>query len=128
MLEDPNLSWINGQPFSDKYHDNYNTSDAASEVERVFINPTAFDDLSNTKPQINILELGFGAGLNFCVTAQRFLDQNSNNRLHFISFEKHPFSKKDYAKTFANLEVYQRGIHFLVLMTNYLFRDWQENL
>ena len=104
MLEEPKISWINGQPFSDKYQDIYFSSDAASEVERVFINPTTFDDLSRTKPQITTLELGFGAGLNFCVTAQRFLDQKANGRLHFISFEKHPFSKKDYAKTFANLD------------------------
>ena len=87
MLEEPKLSWINGQPFSDNYQDIYFSSDSASEVERVFINPTAFDDLSSTKPQITILELGFGAGLNFCVTAQRFLDQKANGRLHFISFE-----------------------------------------
>ena len=95
MLEQPKLSWINGQPFSEEYQDIYFSPDAASEVERIFINPTNFDTLSREKPQTTILELGFGAGLNFCVTAQRFLDQNTKNHLHFISFEKHPFSKKD---------------------------------
>ncbi|MFL2526833.1 MAG: tRNA (5-methylaminomethyl-2-thiouridine)(34)-methyltransferase MnmD [Candidatus Azotimanducaceae bacterium] len=104
MLKEPKLSWINGQPFSDEYQDIYFSPDAASEVERIFINPTNLDAVSREKPQTTILELGFGAGLNFCVTAQRFLDQNTKNRLHFISFEKHPFSKKDYAKTFANLD------------------------
>ena len=103
MLELADLSWENGQPFSNKYKDIYFSKDGAAEVERIFINPTNFDELVKKQRLTTIVELGFGTGLNFCVTAQRFLSQNSSNHLHFISFEKHPLTLKDYRKVFANL-------------------------
>ena len=103
MFESADLSWENGQPFSNKYKDIYFSQDGAAEVERVFINPTNFDELVKKQRLTTIVELGFGTGLNFCVTAQRFLKQNSSNHLHFISFEKHPLTLKDYQKVFANL-------------------------
>ena len=103
MFELADLSWENGQPFSRKYKDIYFSKDAANEVERVFINPTNFDELTKENRLTTIVELGFGSGLNFCVTAQRFLKQKSDNHLHFISFEKHPLTLKDYQRVFNNL-------------------------
>lgn len=103
IFESADLSWDKGQPFSKKYNDIYFSKDGADEVERVFINPTNFDQLVEKNQHTSILELGFGSGLNFCVTAERFLKQTSGNHLHFISFEKHPLTLMEYGKVFDNL-------------------------
>ena len=71
--------------------------DGPSEVERVFINPTNFDRLVRTNPLTTVVELGFGTGLNFCVTVERLLKLGGNN-LHFLSFEQHPLSYKDHER------------------------------
>ena len=103
IFESADLSWDKGQPFSKKYNDIYFSKDGAAEVERVFINPTNFNQLVRENKLTSILELGFGSGLNFCVTAERFLKQTSGNYLHFISFEKHPLTLREYSKVFDNL-------------------------
>ena len=64
MLELADLSWENGQPFSNKYKDIYFSKDGAAEVERIFINPTNFDELAKKQRLTTIVELGFGTGLN----------------------------------------------------------------
>ena len=51
-FESADLSWDKGQPFSKKYNDIYFSKDGADEVERVFINPTNFNELIR-KNQLN---------------------------------------------------------------------------
>ena len=48
------------------------------------------------RPVFTVVELGFGAGLNFLVTATEFLKlQGPSTRLRFVSFEKHPLKLSD---------------------------------
>ena len=49
-------------------------------------------------PWFTIAELGFGSGLNFCVSADEMIGK-TNKILHFISIEAHPLSPKDWRKT-----------------------------
>ena len=47
-------------------------------------------------PVFTVVELGFGAGLNFLVTATEFLKlRGRSTRLRFVSVEKHPLKRSD---------------------------------
>src|SRR5262249_22435485 len=54
------------------------------------------------RPSFTIVETGFGAGLNFLATWQAWRQSASPRaRLHFVSVEKHPFTRESLAKTHA---------------------------
>ena len=48
-----------------------------------------------------ILETGFGLGLNFLVTWQAWRNSQAGGRLHFVSVEKHPLRRDDFAALLA---------------------------
>ena len=82
------------------YHSHHG---ALQEAEHVFIkNGLEKQD----KKEINILEMGFGTGLNVLVTLQKFL-QSTDLRINYYSLEKYPISQEeaqnlDYGKLFEN--------------------------
>ena len=63
---------------------------------------------------LTILETGFGLGLNFLATWDAFrCDQNSADRLHFVSVEKHPFDADDLRELhsrWADLAILSAGL------------------
>ncbi len=75
---------------------------ALQEAKHVFIdNGLKLIDNSN----INILELGFGTGLNVLVTIDEFLKTDKYHRIHYYSVEKYPVTSEEiasleYAKLF----------------------------
>ena len=118
-----------GIPFSPEFDDIYfNADDPIGQSEYVF--NSVFDEIWNKKSEFNVLETGFGAGLNFLCAFKRF--KNTDKFLNFVSIEKTPISKNDLAKIYANfselanvsgelLEAYPppiRGFHRLNLAPN----------
>ena len=89
------IEWRGNQPFALDYDDIYFSPDAEREVERVFLEPSRLLARAKEQPRLCVVELGFGTGLNFAVTAHAVVTQ-TQSRLHFISFEKHPLSPTDW--------------------------------
>ena len=116
-------------PFSPEFDDIYfNTDDPIGQSEYVF--NSVFDEIWDKKSEFNVLEMGFGAGLNFLCAFKRF--KNSDKFLNFVSIEKTPIARDDLAKIYANfseltdisgelLDAYPpliRGFHRLNLTPN----------
>lgn len=86
-------------PFSPEFDDIYfNTDDPIGQSEYVF--NSVFDEIWDKKSEFNVLEMGFGAGLNFLCAFKRF--KNSDKFLNFVSIEKTPIARDDLAKIYAN--------------------------
>ena len=67
---------------------------------------------------INILELGFGTGLNLLVTIDEFLKTDKNHTVHYFTLEKYPVNETevrdlDYVKFFDHpeMELISQKIH-----------------
>ena len=118
-----------GIPFNPEFDDIYfNADDPIGQSEYVF--NSVFDEIWNKKSEFNLLETGFGAGLNFLCAFKRF--KNSDKFLNFVSIEKTPIARDDLAKIYANfseladvsrelLDAYPpliRGFHRLNLAPN----------
>jgi len=89
-----------GTPYSSDYDDVYHSEGGALEQARhVFL---AGNDLPARwwgRQSFVINETGFGLGLNFLTSWQAWQnDPDRCHRLHFVSFEKHPFSAADLAR------------------------------
>ena len=86
-------------PFNPEFDDIYfNADDPIGQSEYVF--NSVFDEIWEKKSEFNVLEAGFGAGLNFLCAFKRF--KNSNKFLNFVSIEKTPITKDDLVKIYAN--------------------------
>ena len=118
-----------GIPFSPEFDDIYfNADDPIGQSEYVF--NSVFDEIWSKKSEFNVLETGFGAGLNFLCAFKRF--KNKDKFLNFVSIEKMPIARDDLAKIYANfseladvsselLDAYPpliRGFHRLNLAPN----------
>ena len=77
---------------------------ALQEANHVFIN----NGLNLIKSyEINILELGFGTGLNVLVTFDAYLRNNKNHKINYFGVEKYPIffqeaSELSYSELFSN--------------------------
>ena len=115
--------------FSPEFDDIYFNADyPIGQSEYVF--NSIFDEIWDKKSEFNLLETGFGAGLNFLCAFKRF--KNSDKFLNFVSIEKTPIARDDLAKIYANfseltdisgelLDAYPpliRGFHRLNLTPN----------
>nr|WP_314888868.1 bifunctional tRNA (5-methylaminomethyl-2-thiouridine)(34)-methyltransferase MnmD/FAD-dependent 5-carboxymethylaminomethyl-2-thiouridine(34) oxidoreductase MnmC [uncultured Campylobacter sp.] len=97
------ISFKEGVPYSKKYDDVYfSVDDPLGECEHVFA--SALEEIRSDT--INVLETGFGTGLNFLFSAKKLL--NSGKRLNFVSIEANPLCKNDLAKIYENLEISDR--------------------
>ncbi len=81
---------LRSEEFDDIY---FSPEDGVAETEYVFLAgnnlPAAWQD----KPYFTICETGFGTGLNFFTTWECFENSaNTDQHLHYISFEKHPLT------------------------------------
>ncbi|MBS1161211.1 MAG: mnmC [Proteobacteria bacterium] len=88
-----------GTPFSTAYGDVYHSAHGGPEQARhVFLAGNDLPQRWQGKDRFVILETGFGLGLNFLATWQAWQnDARRCRRLHFVSFEKHPFTAADLA-------------------------------
>jgi len=101
----PELSWPNGQPFSDRFSDPYFSMDnGLEESTYVFLKHNGIPERWHNWPwdkqnSFCIIETGFGTGLNFLRTWQLWRqhlqsNQNTSGWLHFTSIERFPLSKE----------------------------------
>lgn len=86
---------------NETYHSKHG---ALQEAEHVFINNGV--KLINHY-EINILELGFGTGLNVLVTIDEYLKKNKNYKINYYGVEKYPIffeeaSNLSYSELFSN--------------------------
>ncbi|MDP3537573.1 MAG: bifunctional tRNA (5-methylaminomethyl-2-thiouridine)(34)-methyltransferase MnmD/FAD-dependent 5-carboxymethylaminomethyl-2-thiouridine(34) oxidoreductase MnmC [Azonexus sp.] len=88
-----------GTPYSATYDDVYHSAYGGPEQARyVFLAGNELPQRWQDKDRFVVLETGFGLGLNFLVTWQAWrADPQRCRRLHFVSFEKHPFTAADLA-------------------------------
>lgn len=88
-----------------------------SEAIHVFINSGL---LSHPKKKINILEIGFGTGLNTLLT----LENIKNRKIHYTSLEPYPISSEIYNKLNFHTVTNSNFETFLKLHTS----DWEEEV
>lgn len=74
---------------NENYHSHHG---ALREAEHVFIN-NGLKLLNDC--EINILELGFGTGLNVLVTINEFLKTDKNHIIHYFTLEKYPITSSE---------------------------------
>lgn len=88
-----------GTPFSAAFGDVYHSAHGGPQQARhVFLGGNDLPQRWQGKDRFVILETGFGLGLNFLATWQAWKnDPLRCRRLHFVSFEKHPFTAADLA-------------------------------
>jgi len=91
------LSWQNGTPRSDRFHDIYRTRfDALAQAHRVFLEGCGLPTGWRQRPRFTLLETGFGLGLNFLATWNTWRrDPARGTQLHYISIEAYPVSWDD---------------------------------
>lgn len=102
--------------FINDLNENYHSHHGAlQEAKHVFID-NGLKLLNNY--EINILELGFGTGLNVLVTIDEFMKTDKNHIIHYITLEKYPItineiSQLDYGLLFNNqlISKYFEKIH-----------------
>ena len=101
-----NISWQDGQPFSDTFGDVYFSRDSGlEETWHVFLRqnqlPERFAALA-AHQHFTIGETGFGTGLNFLCAWQCFQQYAPvGARLHYISVEKFPLTPRDLTQALA---------------------------
>lgn len=98
---------------NESYHSGHG---ALQESRHVFINNGLI--LKNNY-EINILELGFGTGLNVLVTIDEFLKSNTIKKINYFTIEKYPISETEitglgYGALFNNPEMQKINVktHF----------------
>jgi tRNA 5-methylaminomethyl-2-thiouridine biosynthesis bifunctional protein len=105
----------NGTPFSPRHDDIYHSAvGAVAQAQYVFLQGNGLPERWQGRRVFTVLETGFGMGINFLMTwAEWRADPARCERLHFVSTEKHPFSRADllnaYAATVADASIAELG-------------------
>jgi tRNA 5-methylaminomethyl-2-thiouridine biosynthesis bifunctional protein len=86
-----------GTPYSPRHDDIYHSAvGGLAQAEYVFLKGNDLPSRWQKRRIFSVLETGFGMGINFLVTwAAWRADPDRCERLHFVSMEKHPFSRDD---------------------------------
>lgn len=121
-LEAAQLSWRDGFPYSANFNDIYFSETGLEEAQHVFIEGNKllarWQALPRQRGKFIIAETGFGTGLNFLLSWFLWVKFSPPSaRLHFISCEKHPLPREDFAaclKLWPSLEEQAR-----LLLKNY---------
>ena len=96
IIEPAAVEIRHGRVFSPRYADIYFSAGGPVDSRLVFLEPAKLGERMSQTPVFTVVELGFGSGLNFVVTATEFLKQSrGTTRLRFVSFEKHPIRLDD---------------------------------
>ena len=92
-----------GTPYSPEYGDIYHSADSGpGQARHVFLGGNGLPARWSRARVFTILETGFGLGLNFLATWDAWRsDPARPERLHFVSVEKHPFTRDGLAELHA---------------------------
>lgn len=94
------VNWQDGSPVSSTYGDIYfSRGDAIAESSATYLDGIAMDSLWQRCDHVTIAETGFGTGLNFLLTWQRWKAMGCPGNLTYISVEGHPFDQEALAHT-----------------------------
>lgn len=106
------MQWVDQTVYCARFQDVYYTrAGGAAEKQHVFVEGTQLPLRFKTHPTTRILEMGFGSGLSFLVTASAYLqavaaagaDKVTSEAvgLNFYSIEKYPLNRADLARIIA---------------------------
>lgn len=98
------VDWRGAAPVSRKYGDIYfQPEEGVAESEYVFLNNARLaQKIASAAPLLQIGEFGFGTGLNFLLSAQRFLTlARPEQRLIYSACELHPLRVEDLRRALA---------------------------
>lgn len=92
-----------GVAYSALYNDRYHARiGALAQARHVFLQGNGLPERWRGRERFVVLETGFGLGNNFLATWDAWrADPQRSDRLHFISFEKHPLAREDLARAHA---------------------------
>jgi len=112
-----------GTPYSPRYDDAYySTRGGLAQAQHVFLGGNGLPGNWAGREQFVIVETGFGQGLNFLATWQAWRDDPQRcRRLHFVSIEKHPFTRNGLAQLHA-------GLGGLLPLADQLQQQWPDAL
>ena len=84
-----------GTPWSPAYGDIYHSAESGpGQARHVFLQGNDLPARWSGAPLFTIVETGFGLGLNFLATWQAWRDDPARcGRLHYVSVEKHPYTR-----------------------------------
>ncbi|TKX32020.1 bifunctional tRNA (5-methylaminomethyl-2-thiouridine)(34)-methyltransferase MnmD/FAD-dependent 5-carboxymethylaminomethyl-2-thiouridine(34) oxidoreductase MnmC [Campylobacter estrildidarum] len=103
-MEKVNIIFKNKTPFSLDFDDFYfNSQDGIQESKYIYSEAFKWND----EEQFIIAETGFGIGLNFFLTLKRFLKEQVNQRLFYISIEKFYIEKEILREIYKKLGFYE---------------------
>jgi tRNA 5-methylaminomethyl-2-thiouridine biosynthesis bifunctional protein len=96
-LQPAKLGWRQGVPYSDVFDDLYFAREGGLEESRyVFLENNDLPQRWKNYSRFTVAETGFGTGLNFLSTLALWSESAPDYaQLHYISAEKHPFTKTD---------------------------------
>jgi tRNA 5-methylaminomethyl-2-thiouridine biosynthesis bifunctional protein len=88
-----------GTPYSPEYGDIYHSAESGpGQARHVFLCGNDLPARWSGARAYTLLETGFGLGLNFLATWQAWRDDPARpDRLHYVSIEKHPFTREGLA-------------------------------
>ena len=88
-----------GTPYSPEYGDIYHSADSGpGQARHVFLGGNDLPARWSGERVFTIVETGFGLGVNFLATWDAWrADSRRPERLHFVSVEKHPFTREGLA-------------------------------
>jgi len=88
-----------GTPYSPRYGDIYHSADSGpGQAQHVFLGGNDLPARWSGARVFTIVETGFGLGINFLATWNAWrADSKRPERLHFVSVEKHPFTREGLA-------------------------------
>jgi tRNA 5-methylaminomethyl-2-thiouridine biosynthesis bifunctional protein len=92
-----------GTPYSPEYSDVFHSAESGpGQARHVFLGGNGLPARWAGARVFTVLETGFGMGLNFLATWQAWRDDPARpGRLHFVSVEKHPFTREGLAALHA---------------------------
>ncbi len=92
-----------GTPFSEAFGDVYHSAGGGpGQARHVFLAGNGLPERWRGRRRFTLLETGFGLGLNFLVAWAAWRgDAGRCERLHFVSLEKHPFTRHDLERLHA---------------------------
>ena len=85
-----------GHLYAPSFGDTYASRGGAwGQADHVFIEGGGLPQRWGTQKCVRLLETGFGLGVNFLATWDHLRHSGSSARLHYVSIEKHPFTRED---------------------------------
>jgi tRNA 5-methylaminomethyl-2-thiouridine biosynthesis bifunctional protein len=93
-----------GAAFSEQFGDTYwSLAGGLEETRHVFLSGNDLPARWAGRERFTLLETGFGTGLNFLCTWQRWRDTApAGARLHYVAVDKHPFRRDDLAQLYRH--------------------------